>query len=249
MSTPRLRIAILTHNALEFSSLCLNSLAAHTRVAHEISVLDNGSDDGTPDWLREQRMQNLRVMLSPLNVGVPKGRNLLLAAILPRTKTDDLIVFLDNDVEALTGWHDPFLGLFSEQAGVAIAGVTGHQIVVGQEQRELLPSPQAGPAEVDVVSGYCLWVRAGTAAALGPFDENLGLFWHEDDDYCVRAKGLGLRVCALPEAGIIHHQHKSGVLESTESEGLSLRNQRYLAQKWRSMRLVDEAGRVVCNLA
>lgn len=244
MAAPKLHIAILTYNALEFSALCLHSLAAHTVAAYDIVVLDNGSDDGTADWLRSQPVQNLSVMLSPVNAGVPKGRNQLLAAILPSAQPDDFIVFLDNDVEVGAGWHDPFLALFSGQPGAAIAGVTGHPIVVGEALRELLPSPPAGPAEVDVVSGFCLWVRADAAARLGAFDENLGLFWHEDDDYCVRAKGLGLGVYALPEAGIVHHQHKSGVPELAEADACSVRNQRYLAQKWRAMGLIDAAGRV-----
>ena len=244
MSPPRVRVAILTHNALEFSELCLGSLAAHTSVDHEISILDNGSEDGTREWLSARSMPNLKVMLSPANLGVPKGRNLLLAMILRDTQPEDLIVFLDNDVEVLPGWHDPFVALFSAEPSAAIVGVTGHGIVIGEDRRELLPSPESGPSPVDVVSGYCLWVRADAAAALGPFDENLGLFWHEDDDYCIRAIGLGYEVYALPDAGVVHHRHKSGVAEQADADYLSLRNQRYLVEKWRGLRLVDLAGHV-----
>jgi GT2 family glycosyltransferase len=244
MSGHRVHIGILTHNALDFSELCLDSLAAHTTLNYEILVLDNGSEDGTRDWLSTRCLPNLQVMLSPVNLGVPKGRNVLLAMILAATQPEDFIVFMDNDVEVFPGWHDPFMALFSQQPSVAIAGMTGHDIVVDDERRELLPSPQAGPARVDVVSGFCLWVRAAAAAALGPFDENLGPFWHEDDDYCVRAIGLGYDVYALPEATIVHHGHKSGAAKDTDLDDLSVRNQRYLVAKWRQLRLVDDAGRI-----
>jgi len=241
---PHLRIAILTYNAIEFSVRCLKSLADHTKLHHDICVLDNGSEDGTRDWLIGRHASNERILLSPINLGVPKGRNVLLADIIQRSGGDDLIVFLDNDTEVLNGWHDPFLDLFVEKKDVAIAGVTGHRINILEDRRELLPSPDTGPTEVDVVSGYCLWVRASVARVLGPFDENLGQFWHEDDDYCVRANSLGYRVFALPDASIIHHGHKSRVVEldPIETEYNSLRNQHYLVQKWRHFGFVDESG-------
>jgi GT2 family glycosyltransferase len=242
-AAPVIRLAILTHNARPFSQRCLESLIAHTPAEHDISILDNGSNDGTREWLASRWAPNLHVMLSPVNLGVPKGRNLLLASILARARPSDFIVFLDNDVEALAGWYEPFVALFAEETAVGVAGVTGHDIIVGEEHRELLPSPDHGSAEVDVVSGYCLWVTAA-AAAIGPFDENLGLFWHEDDDYCVRAIGLGLRVIALPGTSIVHHRHKSGVAEQPEFESISLRNQQYLVEKWRRVGLVNSRGRI-----
>lgn len=244
MTGPRVRIAILTHNALEFSEACLYSLLAHSREPCEIIVLDNGSEDGTREWLAARCLPNLHVMLSPVNLGVPKGRNRLLAMTLPATQPEDLIVFMDNDVEVLPGWQEPFVELFSREPAAGIAGIAGHDLLVHEDWRELLPSPEAGPVRVDVVSGYCLWVRGGVAAALGPFDENLGLFWHEDDDYCVRAAGLGYEVYALPGTKVVHHGHKSGAANEAQLDELSRRNQSYLAAKWRQLDLVDDAGRI-----
>lgn len=245
MGTPRIQIAILTYNALEFTERCLDSVAANTAVDHDVVILDNGSEDGTREWLTSRRASSQRIMLNPCNVGVAKGRNILLADILERADPDDLIVFLDNDVEVKPCWHEPFSALFVRQPLAAIAGVTGHDIIVSEDLRTLLPSPEAGAAQVDVVSGYCLAVPADIAARVGPFDENLGLFWHEDDDYCLRAIALGYRVYCLPEAGIIHHGHKSGMAGEAGDPEESLRNQRYLASKWRALGLIDATGRIV----
>lgn len=244
MTGHRVHIAILTHNALEFSESCLSSLLAHSDEACEIIVLDNGSEDGTREWLAARCLPNLHVMLSPVNLGVPTGRNRLLAMTLPATRPEDFIVFMDNDVEVLAGWQTPFVELFAREPAAGIAGVTGHDLLVHDDRRELLASPEMGPVRVDVVSGYCLWVRGSVAAALGPFDENLGLFWHEDDDYCVRAIGLGYDVYALPGRSVIHHGHKSGAANDVDMDELSRRNQNYLVAKWRQLDLVDGAGRI-----
>lgn len=49
----QLQIAILTHNALEYTERRLASLVRETTPAHQIYILDNASMDGTPAWLRE----------------------------------------------------------------------------------------------------------------------------------------------------------------------------------------------------
>jgi O-antigen biosynthesis protein len=241
----RYNIAILTHNALEYTRICLAAIAAHTHIAHNVFVLDNASSDDTPQWLARQSHANLRVMLSQFNLGVAGGRNLLLREIVPYAPADSFIIFLDNDVEVYEGWYEPFVELFDNHPEAGIAGATGHKIIVHPEERELLASPSGEPAPVDIVSGFCFWVRAETARAVGAFDENLGRFWHEDDDYCIRAIGLGYEVFAVPNTAMTHYGHKSGVADTDILQGGSPENQRYLADKWRELGLVDSEGRII----
>jgi hypothetical protein len=74
------------------------------------------------------------------------------------------------------------------------------------------------------------------------FDESLGRFWHEDDDYSIRALHAGWDVQRIAGQGIVHHEHGSGVaLDPQKREG-SLRNQAALAAKWRAMDAIDEHG-------
>jgi GT2 family glycosyltransferase len=239
-----LHIAILAHNALAYTQQCLHTLLANSTTTIKIWILDNGSDDDTWAWLSRQEAANANALRSPVNVGVAGGRNILLNKILPRTNSGEFIVFLDNDVEVHPGWDQAFLACFAQHPSAAIVGVTGHDIVVRDGRRTLLPSPEQGPQEVDVVSGYCLWVSASAAASLGRFDEKLGRFWHEDDDYCIRAIWIGYSVFCLPAAGITHHRHKSGVVE-LHSEEKSLWNQAYLAEKWHALGLIDDVGRII----
>src|SRR5262249_32716978 len=173
------------------------------------------------------------------------GRNWLLRSILPELAGDDLVVFLDNDVEVHEHWYETFVKLFATRPRAGIAGAMGHPIIVHSDHRELLPSPSFGPASVDVVSGFCFWTRPKTARAVGFFDERLGRFWHEDDDYCVRAVNLGYEVFAIPNTPITHYGHKSGVAEAGIAADCSLENQRYLAGKWRQMGCVDAEGRII----
>jgi alpha-1,3-rhamnosyl/mannosyltransferase len=241
----RLHLAILTHNALAHTQRCLLAIERHTPQPHEVWIVDNASADATPQWLRAQARPGLHLDFQPVNRGVPGGRNRLLELILPHAGNDDFVVFLDNDLEVGAGWTAPFLEVFAADPQIAIAGRSGHAIVVRDGRRVLLPAATER-GFVDVVSGgFACWARVPAARAIGAFDEELGLFWHEDDDWCVRALGLGLGVFAVPDAPMRHDEHGSGVALPDLADGGSLRNQRYLAAKWRGLGLIDEEGWVV----
>ena len=240
----QLNIAILTHNALEYTQECLASIARHTPSGYRIFIVDNGSTDGTAAWLSAQSAENIDVVLSPSNLGVPGGRNLLIYKILPDAPDEAFIIFLDNDVEVYADWYKPYLEIFARHESAGIAGAMGHEIIVHRDRRELLPAPEGEPAPVDVVSGFCFWARVGTVCAIGLFDENLGLFWHEDDDYCIRAISLGYEVFAVPATPLVHHGHKSSI--DVQHPG-SRENQQYLANKWRQLGLVDSDGHIIHN--
>lgn len=237
----RWRFAILTYGSLAETQRCLRTLQASMDEPYEVFVVDNGSTDGTKAWL-EQQGHGLRWRANDKNRGVPGGRNDLLDFVLPHCQPEDWIVFCDNDLEFTPGWLQAYRSAMQAFPAARLLGQVGHRIVVQDDRRILLPAPSA-TACVDVLSGgFACTVRADAAAAIGPFDERLGLFWHEDDDYCVRAAGLGLPAVAVPAAGIVHHEHASGVADAGLREGGSLSNQRYLADKWRRAGLVDEGG-------
>jgi glycosyltransferase involved in cell wall biosynthesis/GT2 family glycosyltransferase/SAM-dependent methyltransferase len=241
----RLAIAMLTYNALAHTQRCLASIARHTPVPHRVFVLDNASTDESRDWLAALDDPTVSVMLGATNLGVPGGRNRLLRSILPHLADDGAIVFMDNDLEVREGWWEPALRFLEAHPSAGIAGEVGHPIVVRAAGRELLPMPPS-PAEVDVASGgFACFVRAQCARDVGLFDERLGLFWHEDDDYCVRAIMHGWSVHALGSGRVVHHEHASGAALPGIAAGGSAANQRYLAAKWRALGLVDDAGRIV----
>lgn len=243
----KMAIGLLTHNALEYTKICLRSIAEHTPFPHDVYIVDNASTDETRTWLATNQRPNLHVTLSDENLGVPGGRNRLLQDILPHLSDDGFIIFLDNDMEVFPGWYHAFIELFFRHPEAGVASSNGHPIIVHQEWRELLPVPTGHIAAIDVASGgFCFWMRASVARAVGVFDEKLGKFWHEDDDYSVRAIAQGYEVFYVP-APVYHHGHKSGVDQQDllMDGGGSPENQRYLVNKWRQLGMVDESGRII----
>ncbi|MGK0204490.1 MAG: glycosyltransferase involved in cell wall biosynthesis/GT2 family glycosyltransferase [Planctomycetota bacterium] len=239
---PKLHFAMLTYGALEDTRRAVSSLAKHTPPGFLLHVIDNASSDATPSWLGNQQKPWLRHKLNASNRGVPGGRNDLIDFITPTAADHDWIVFIDNDLEFQEGWIQPFLDAIKQFPDARVLGKVGHFITVTETGRDLAPAASR-TGHVDVVSGgFACFVRVDAAKAIGKFDEQLGQFWHEDDDYCVRAVQQGFDVIAVPDADIVHHEHASGVATPGLADGGSPRNLNYLANKWREAGYADSEG-------
>jgi GT2 family glycosyltransferase len=244
MKPKRLNLAILTYNALAYTKLCLDSIQRNTRNEYNIFVLDNGSTDGSRAWLAQNKGENFYYEEATENLGVPGGRNRLIELIDPLLQKDGFVIFLDNDMELKPGWDEDYISFLADHPEVGIVSAHGHRMVVRQMYRELLPAP-AYTAPVDVAcGGFACWIRAATIRAVGPYDTKLGKFWHEDDDYSVRALAAGFEVYAMPHAKVVHHEHKSGAANPGIKSDGSPQNQAYLCDKWRKLGVVDAEGRI-----
>lgn len=237
-----IRIGILTHNGLHHTQRCLDSLRAHTTAAWEAFVVDNASSDATPAWLQSLADARIHVELRSDNLGVSGGRNHLFRQLTPLLGDDDLLVFLDNDIEVGAGWETPFVEAFATQSRLGVAGHWAFSMRVHDDWRDILSEHTDASAPADTVQGCCFWVRGAAARAVGEFDESLGRFWHEDDDYCVRTLHAGWDVQRVHSPSMIHHEHGSGVALKPERVAGSLSNQATLAAKWRSMGALDAFG-------
>lgn len=81
------------------------------------------------------------------------------------------------------------------------------------------------PVEVDWVSGTALMIQKSLFEKLAGFDEKFWMYF-EDQDLCLRAKNLGLKVLFYPHCTILHHNGKSW------SDGKSQKIAYYQSQKY-----------------
>jgi glycosyltransferase involved in cell wall biosynthesis len=248
---PSLAVVVLAHNQLQYTKRCLRSVLEFTDTPFTLYLVDNASTDGTAEWAAALDPR-VRVVRSERNLGVSGGRNAGLAAI---EGEPDFVVFLDNDVQLFADWWRPFVAALDENPEAGIAGELGIRLEPHPGGRLERPLSGPGPLPADMVTGFCMVMRSETVRHVGRFDEALGLFWHDDDDYCLRARRLGYEILHVGSSRLLHFEHRSssevdGIWAGAERAAeLSHQNQRYLAAKEAQPALDGARGFAVLGFA
>jgi len=95
--SPLTSIIIVTHNELAFTRMCLESVRFFTDEPYELIMVDNGSTDGTVEFLRASG--DVRLIENAGNRGFPAACNQGILA-----SRGEYILLLNNDVIVTTGW-------------------------------------------------------------------------------------------------------------------------------------------------
>lgn len=193
-------IGMVTFNRLDFTKAALTSLFKHTCFPHVITVVDNGSTDGTPAYLTELHRQGFitNLILLPENVGVAKASNLAWSLV----PDADYYLKLDNDIVIQKpGWLEkmvdaidtiPELGAVAynfEPVGYPLCQMHGLGV-----------RPKNGN-----VNGACVLIPKRTHQLLGFWCEEYGLYGEEDADYGRRIQFQGLQNAYLEDEYIGVH--------------------------------------------
>lgn len=220
---PKLSVIIVTWNCRPALERCLESLrVALTGVPAEIIVADNGSGDGTAEWLG-RHAPDVRVLAFPENLGFAAAANR--AAQHAR---GEYLWFLNPDTAVEPG---AVTTLLQEVTSHPLIGAAGPQMLRPDGEpyplsarrfptlwteflekaglRELSFSrlavrPGDETAEVPAVSGAALCVRRQAWAEVGGFDERYFLY-AEDVDLCQALRAAGWKIYYVGRAKV-HHQ-------------------------------------------
>lgn len=189
---------ILSYNRLEDLKACL-AAAEHARICAEdrIIIVDNGSTDGTREYLRDYAHEHpfCTFVANAENLGVAAGRN-----VAYRLSTNDIIITLDDDSmpapDIITRTREAFRR-FPD------AGVVAYRIVHPQ-WRDV--QNECGPKAVEVAcfhgAGYAVHRRAILTAGL--LDEECR-FGAEELDYSIRIRCAGSSVVYVPDITVLHN--------------------------------------------
>jgi GT2 family glycosyltransferase len=246
MFTKPASIVVSTHNNLVLTRLCLESLLANTDYpSYEVVIVDNASDDGTPDYLRQlaKLHRHVRVVVNEENMGFPRACNQGLALA-----NGELLVLLNNDTMVPPGWLMSLVRVLDDPE-VGAAGPVTNRIANNEAEieasyrtwgecldfaRRRAQSENMEPFEIRLAAMFCFAMRRDVYEWIGPLDEHFGLGMLEDDDYSIRLLGAGYRLLCSPGVFVHHFGEGSfGALVPTgEHAGLLRANRKRLEDKW-----------------
>jgi GT2 family glycosyltransferase len=237
-------VVVVTHGGLPFTRLCLASLLANTAGDFEVIVVDNGSSDGTCDYLARLAGGDarVRVLLNGRNHGFAAACNQGLAIA-----RGEHLVLLNNDTMLAPGWLARLLAHLGNPEVGLVGPVTnrigneaeietdyrtwGEFLALARERR--LQQPGAW-LDARTPAMFCLAMRRDTYLRLGPLDERYEVGLLEDDDYAEQAREAGYQQRCVEDV-LVHHfgEASFGRLFADGEYSRILRvNQRRYAEKW-----------------
>ncbi|HWQ12992.1 MAG TPA: glycosyltransferase [Roseiflexaceae bacterium] len=241
---PPVAIIILTWNGLEVTKECIASIRAKTAgVEYTLIVVDNGSTDGTLEWLRQQ--DDITLIANAENAGFTRGNNQGMAAAPPG---HDLLLLNNDTLIVQENWlarlrevahSHPDYGIVGckllwpdgrlQHAGTYMPSGSywGYQVGGGEADVGQYP----GVREVEGVVGACMYIRADLRAAVGGLDEAFFSYF-EDTDYCLRAAMHGYKTVCVGDVRVVHRENTSTRLNNVNWQAMFGRAQATFKAKW-----------------
>jgi GT2 family glycosyltransferase len=211
----RVAVVIPSWNGRELLAGVLPTLAAQTYRDFRTLVVDNGSGDGTSDWLARE-WPDVEVLALARNAGFAPAVNRGVAA-----GTEDYVALLNNDMELEPGWLEALVRALDAdpEAGAAtpkqrsahdrtlLDGAGDAVSRTGGATRRGIGEPDRGQYDraervFSACAGAALYRRAALDA-VGPFDESFFAYL-EDVDWGFRAQLAGRPARYVPEALVYH---------------------------------------------
>jgi len=204
----RASIVVLSCNRLEYLKTTIASLLATTnRADFELIVVDNGSNDGSIEFLRELTAVGLvdKLIRRSRNHGTSPGFNCGFAFADPST---DFLVKLDSDIKVLTpGWLPRFAAVFDAVPDVAALALNlANHLMLRVAPRETRGAERLINWHYCVAAGACMTIPRRVFERAGHFNEDYGGPYMPDDiDYFARLQRLGYDAY-YPEGTAAYHR-------------------------------------------
>ena len=192
-----------TYNRLNFTKRMLESFLKNTTSPYHLIIVDNGSSDGTPEYLHQmfdrseyQHCEGTTLQLNEKNKGIAIGRNQGLK--LAGKFGDDYLCTLDNDIELPPLWLENCIDVLSSNprfsVGLNFEGTQYPLQTLNGKTVQVKPAGNLGTA--------CMVFPKHLHQAIGFFNTEYGLYGEEDADYGFRARLVGYQLGYLLEKGV-----------------------------------------------
>ncbi|MDB5041741.1 MAG: putative Glycosyl transferase, family 2 [Candidatus Eremiobacteraeota bacterium] len=230
----RVDVVVVCWNDKEKIATALDSVFGLTEVRHDpnfaqVVVSDNGSADGSREYVAERYGGRVQIVENGANLGFAAACNRAFAAssseyvflLNPDAELKDhalaeIVAFMDEHprcgiagsrIYNYDGSVQQSIGEFDSWAGAFLRSSAWGELAPlrrfsnGASLRDFATFD--APRRVDLVIGAALAIRRSMLEAIGPFDERFFLY-HEEVDYAKRAADAGWESWFVPASEAVH---------------------------------------------
>lgn len=252
---PLTSIIILCFNGLSLTRQCLESVERFTPEPHEIILVDNGSTDGSTDFLKGYAAQrsHVKLIINDTNTGYAHANNQALSIA-----EGVYVLFLNNDVIVTDGWLGRMMNHFERNPKIGMVGpvtncVAGQQLIqdahYGNDMESMhrfarqIAKKNSGRVSSHIrLVGFCLMARKELLEIIGGFDEGYMTGNFEDDDLCIRAAVAGYDLVIAHDVFVHHFGSMTFKENSIDHTATMKTNSSYFLNKWREVVELQEGN-------
>lgn len=221
-SNAEVTICVVALNRLQKTKNCIESILKYTKdIDFELVVIDNGSTDETPEYLKTLEFENLRVIHLTKTVSLAAAFYFLDLKTIAR-----YFVFSNNDMVVSENWlsnmlnvarSDSKIGMICtmstnvsnlQDPGINFTGLDDFQRKAAEFNK---PDPAKWQERLRLITTLTLWTKECLAAIGWPvFDMG---YTHDfaDDDIPFRVRRMGYKAILAGDVLVCHdHDHNSG---------------------------------------
>lgn len=254
-----LSLIIACHDRVDLTKELLRSLV--DTLPHgcaEVMIVDDGSTDGTADWLRENRQPRWKVITNEKSIGFAAANN-----DAAKQAVGGVLVFLNNDLVMRPGWLEPMIAALDAHPTAFAVGNVQHAVSNGSlDHAGMLFDLNGHPVhyrpsenmltstdvrEFPAVTFACCAVRKDRFLELSGFDESYRN-GYEDVDLCLRAREKGWKCFVANMSVVDHHVSASPGRKNHEEANMRLFFERWgstareLGHEWRERLTAEESS-------
>ena len=211
----QISLVIPTVNEGENLSMTIQSIQETITGSYEIIVVDNGSTDGSTEFIELMDDPRIRLLKTGERLGVAGARNYGSAFA-----ESNVLIFVDAHMLFPSDWLTPILGVLrEEQVELVVPAVSAwgnpHAIGYGMSWKDERLEPKwlgkqsSDPYAVPLAGGCFQAFHKDFFYEIGGYDSGMTNFGSEDLEMCLRVWLLGYQVKIVPQIEISHRFRRS----------------------------------------
>lgn len=228
-------IIIPVWNNLEMTRDCVNSIKKHTTYPYRIIIVDNASDEPTRqylDSLKEKNSTKVDIIRNEKNKGFVKAVNQGM-----RYSDAAYVCIMNNDTVATDGWLKELIEILRENNDIGIINPSSNTSCqfpgkLGiDEFARTLKILKGKYQELYTCRAFSMVVKREVIEKIGYLDENYGVGYFDDTDYCKRVQKSGYKTVRA-KASYVYHKESQSFSKVREKNEIFLENEKKFVAKW-----------------
>lgn len=204
-------VIVLNWNGWRDTLACIASLQKLNYSNFELTVVDNGSSDGSQSQI-EAQAPGIKVLQTGANLGFGGGCNVGIRQAIEQGA--DYVWLINSDATVDANALTELVRVADSRPAVGAVGSVLYE-ADRPEQVQVwgggkvnfwgaLSRHQVSPARLDFVSGASMLLRREALVQVGLFDDRIFFMYWEDSDLCFRLRRAGWRLAVAEKSRVWH---------------------------------------------